>query len=210
MMAVDSYIQVMPPRHLTAVALACALLLPLGCGGGGGAARRANLDLRKRNQALTTQVAKLEAESDQLRSDVRRLESEREVLPTLPQERLEGLWTVAGLEFGRLTGVDERADGRPLKVYLKPVDQDGSTLKAAGSITVEAFDLAADAVRLGRWQFPLDQVKRHWVSGGLLNEYLLTCHWEGDPPAEGRKLVVKATFHDALTQRTFEARTDVP
>jgi hypothetical protein len=47
------------------------------------------------------------------------------------------------------------------------------------------------------------------VSGGVLDEYILTCPWEGEPPAEGKSLLVNVTFVDALTQRTFEARTDV-
>ena len=190
-------------------ALAClvllVMLLPLGCRG----PNTANVDLRKKNQELQTEASRLRAENEQLKSDVRRLESGTETLPTLPQERLEQMWTVAGLRFGRLTGIDRRAEGHPLKVYLKPVDDSGGTLKAAGSIVIEAFDLNAQDARLGRWEFPLEEARRLWVSGGVLNEYILTCPWEGEAPAEGRKLVVRATFVDALTQRTFEQRIDV-
>ena len=193
-------------RTPTVVAcLAALVLMSVGCR----APSSANIELRKKNQELAGTAARLEAENTQLKSDIRRLEGESETLPTLPQERLEQLWTVAGLKFGRLTGVDRRTEGNPLKVYLKPVDEQGSTLKAAGSIVVEAFDLSAQETRLGHWEFPLDQAKRLWVSGGVLDEYILTCPWEGEPPAEGKSLLVNVTFVDALTQRTFEARTDV-
>jgi hypothetical protein len=189
-------------------ALACLVflaMLPLGCRG----PNRANVDLRKKNQELQAEAARLRAENDQFKSDIRRLESGSQTLATLPQERLEQMWTVAGLRFGRLTGIDRRADGNPLKVYLKPVDDSGATLKAAGSIVIEAFDLDAPDARLGRWEFPVESARRLWVSGGVLNEYILSCPWEGEAPAEGRKLMVRATFVDALTQRTFEERMDV-
>ncbi len=189
---------------LAGVGLLGALLSP-GCR----TPSAANIELRKQNQQLEDQVRQLRAENDQLTSDIRRLESDVETLPTLPQERLAQLWTVAGLRFGRLTGIDRRSEGHPLKVYLKPVDDEGATIKAAGKIIVEAFDLNAAQTRIGSWEIPLAEARRMWNSGGMLNEYILTLPWEGEPPAEGRKLLVKVTFEDALTQRTFEARTDV-
>src|SRR5688572_2219744 len=85
--------------NLTA-AFGLVLLLQFGCR----APNQANIELRKQNQELRTDVSRLRAEVDQLKSDIRRFESSAEVLPTLPQERLEQLWTVAGVSFGRLTG----------------------------------------------------------------------------------------------------------
>lgn len=186
--------------------LAASLLLPLvgGCRG----PNKANIELRKRSQDLVEQVDRLTAENRQLRADLRRQESQGEALPTLPADRLEDLWTVADLEFGRLTGIDWRAPGTPLKVYLRPLDTGRSPLKAAGSITVEAFDLDAEDVRLGKWEFPLEEAKQLWTSLGPLNEYVLVCPWDGEPPAEGTNLVVKATFTDALTQRRFDKTTE--
>lgn len=181
------------------------LLLPLGCRG----PNKANIELRKQNQELSATVNRLRADNEQLQADVRRLESQNEMVSTLPSERLEQLWTVADLGFGRLTGTDRRAEGAPLKVYLRPLDRHGSTLKAAGAITVEAFDLDADEVRLGKWEFPLEQAKSLWTSGGLLNEYVLVCPWEGDPPAEGTDLLIKVTFVDALTQRRLQKTKEV-
>ena len=186
------------------------VLIALACSGCFlGRPNLANIELRRKNQQLSDAVAQLERENAQLKSDIRRLESGRDVLPSLPQERLEQLWTVAGIKFGRATGIDRRAEGQPLKVSLRPVDAEGSTLKAAGSIVIEAFDLEAESVRLGRWEFALSDARSSWMSVGMLNEYVLTCRWESQPPPEGRKLIVKATFEDALTQRSFEGRTEV-
>ena len=195
--------------NLTPLGLALAIGVALAAAGCGRAASRANIELRKEIQSLRGDVRRLTAANDQLRGDVRRLESSATTLPTLPADRLAQLWTVAGLGFGRLTGVDDRADGRPLRVALRPLDTDGATLKAAGAITIEAFDLDAQTVRLARWEFPADDIKQYWLSGGLVNEYVFTLTWPGDPPPPGTKLLVRATFTDALTGRTFEARRDV-
>lgn len=190
------------------LALATLLLLPLGVGVAGcRGPNQASIEVRRKNQELADQINRLTAENRQLRADLQRLERQEERLPTLPTERIEQLWTVADLGFGRLTGIDRRAEGAPLKVYLKPLDETGSTLKAAGSIVVEAFDLDAEDVRLGRWEFPIEEAKSRWTSLGPLNEYVLVCPWDGEAPAEGTDLLVKATFTDALTQRRFEETT---
>ena len=189
--------------------LAAALMAVVSLGCGFGKPHQANVKLRKENETLQQQVTQLEREAQQLRSDVRRLESESDVLPTLPQERLEQLWTVGDIRFGRLTGIDRRAEGSPLKVYLRPVDPEGSTMKAAGSITIEAFDLESEQVRLGRWEFPIEEARKHWMSVGVLNEYVLTCPWQSEAPAEGRNILVRAIFQDALTQRSFQSQVNV-
>ena len=82
-------------------------------------------------------------------------------------------------------------------------------MKAAGSITIEAFDLDAEQVRLGRWEFPVDEARRLWMSVGMLNEYVLTCPWQSEAPAEGSNLLVRAIFYDALTQRSFQSQVNV-
>ena len=181
-------------------------LLLAGCR----APNKANIELRKKNQDLQEKVAQLQSSNDQLRGNLRSLENQSEgnTLPTLPTSRLSELFTVADVTFGRLTGVDDGAPGRPLKVYLTPVDGGGDTLKAVGDVTVQAFDLSADRPRLGEWKFPADQVKKRWT-GLVIGAYVLTCPWDAGPPPAGTKLTVQVTFVDALTGRTIEAKKDV-
>ena len=174
------------------------------------APNKANIELRKKNQDLRAQVAQLQSKNDQLRGDMQRLESQSEgnTLPTLPTSRLSELFTVADVTFGRLTGVDDGAPGKPLKVYLTPVDSGGDTIKAVGDVTVEAFNLSADQPRLGKWEFPAAQVKKLWT-GLAIGGYVLTCPWQDSPPPPGTKMTLKVTFVDALTGRTVEAKKDV-
>ena len=195
-----------PPSIALPLVASVILTACLASGCGSGNSKRANIGLRKEVRDLNARVARLTAENDQLKGDVRRLEqSSSGTVQALPQERLEQLWTVAGLKFGRLTKIDINADGQPLKVYLTPIDQDGQPLRAAGEITVEAFDLNAPDVRLGTWAFPLAEAKRYWMSALAINGYVLTCPWEGGPPSRDTDLLVKARFVDALTGRTVEA-----
>lgn len=183
--------------------LAIALLLVLtlaGCS----QPNKANTDLRKRNQELQAKVEELTRVNEQLRSQARSLESDRGTLATLPQDRLEQLFTVGGIEFGRLTG----REGDNLKVYLTPTDDDGSAFKAAGGVRVEAFNLnGGEQVRVGTWTFPIDEAKKCWQSGALFSGYVLTCDLiDADAkPADDADLLIKATYEDGLTGRSFEA-----
>ena len=55
----------------------------------------------------------------------------------------------------------------------------------------------------------LDEARRLWMSVGMLNEYVLTCPWQSEAPAEGSNLLVRAIFYDALTQRSFQSQVNV-
>ena len=196
------------PARSSKIPLLALLLLPIGplsCGG----PDSVNIQLRKDKQAMEEKIAALGRENEQLRSQIRSLESDVNSVETLPQDRLAQLFTVAGINIGRLTG---RADGfAGLRVYVQPYDEDGDTIKAVGTVTVEAFDLAAGEeanVRVGRWTFDASENKRRWLSGRLYSGFSFECPWES-APGDGSDLLVKVTFADSLTGRQFEARREV-
>src|SRR5207248_391538 len=94
---------------------------------------------------------------------------------TLPQDRLNHLFTVHGIQFGRLTGLDEAG---LLKVYVVPTDDAGQQLKAAGSFVVEAFDLASkEQTLVARREFSVDDARKLWFGQALLYEYVLPVPW---------------------------------
>ena len=193
-------------RRLALVATAVACVALAGCGG----PNRANVELRREKQELRDRVAELLRQNDQLRSQARALEGNRPAVATLPQDRLEQLFTVAGVRFGRLTGRADEFDG--LEVYLEPTDGQGDLLKAAGGVRVEAFDLTADRARLATWEFGLDRAKRLWQSGRLASGYALDLRWAdagATPPPADRPLLIKATFRDGLTGREFTATREM-
>ena len=109
----------------------CASAVPLvfcGCG----KPNAANIELRKQNQQLTQQIEDLDRRHQADVARIRTLESQQESLPTLPQERLDKLFTTHGIRFGKLTGgfdADPKQPGdEAVKIYLVPFDAQGNDL----------------------------------------------------------------------------------
>src|SRR6185436_17134190 len=124
-------------------------------------------------------------------------------------ERLDRLFTTHGLRIGRLTGgadLDlEKPGDEALRVYVVPTDQTSDPIKAAGSWTIEAFDLARGSdTRIGKWTYTADQAREHWNS--FLNQYgyMFTNPWQ-TPPAHP-ELTLRVTFVDELTGREYTAQ----
>jgi hypothetical protein len=183
-------------------ALALAPLLSLAsCG----SPNRANIIVRKQNQDLQDKIASLNRQHDADQATIQGLKERIGTLPTLPEDRLARLFTTHGLSLGKLTGGADLDRDKPgdegLKVYATPTDDDGDTLKAAGSFVVEAFDLAAKPAEVGKWTFDTDATRKTWNGSFLSHQYVLTCPWQTVPRHE--ELTVKVTFRDELTGREF-------
>jgi len=134
------------------------------------------------------------------------LQKSSTTVPTLPQARLESLFTTHSIKIGRLTGgtatkVDSQFDDA-IKVYLTPLDETGSSLKATGRVTVEAFDLAKSGNnRVGRWEFSPIELKDAWRSLGPLEAFVLICPLRSPP--QHSELALNIIFDDELTGQTF-------
>src|SRR5688500_6886629 len=179
-------------RWLSA-AFACFMLV-----GGCSSPNKANIELRKQNRDLRTQIEQLQRQHEADVATIRSLESrEAATAPTLPNEQITKLFTVHGLQSGRLTGADPD-NPNALKVYVIPTDGAGEPIKAAGSFVVEAFDLAASGDnRIGRWEFPLEQAGKNWFGKAMLYTYVLPLPLESKPAHP--EITLKVTFTDGLT-----------
>ena len=192
-----------PERRLATALLIGIIFLTASCRG----PSQANIELRKEKQKLEEELAQLRQQRDADAARIRALESQVGTLPTLPQDRLNKLFTTHGIRFGRLSGgakIDPASAGDDaMKIYITPVDDKGDVLKAAGAFVVEAFDLTRGSdVRVGRWEFPVDDARKNWFGEAMLYTYVLTCPWQEIKPS-GSELTVKVSFTDELTQRTF-------
>lgn len=198
--------EIAPARHRCLPALVSVLsvvqLLSSGCS----SPSAANNKLRAENLKLQDQITSLQREKESDRATIQAKETMSGTIPTLPQERLDKLFTAGGLKLGRLTGGDHWTgpntgdDG--IKVEAVPLDQQGEKLKAAGSFVVELFDLSQPTeAHVGHWSFNVDQSRQNWYGGGLLYSYILKCPWQKAPVHAD--LTLKVTFTDELTGREF-------
>lgn len=155
-------------------------------------------------------IKKLSQDNLRLRAKLAERDRQIDTLQKLGDKRLDELFYVKRISLGRHTGaVDldgkEGIDG--IKVYLKPIDQDGSVIKAAGSVTVQLFDLASkkDSNLIATHNFSTEQVAKTWSSGFLAYHYSLECPWRDAPP-EGNHITVRVTFTEYLTGKSFTAQ----
>jgi hypothetical protein len=191
----------------------CASAVPFCLFTGCAKPSNANIALRKQVQDQESQIVDLQRQRAGDLATIRALQSQATTVPTLPQERLEQLYTTHGLRIGRLTGGAKTDPALPaddvLKVYAVPLDQKGDLLKAAGSFLIDAYDLSLppNDNHLGRWEIGAVEAEKSWFGNVMMYGYTLTLPWQ-HPPAGGR-VTVRVTFTDALTGRQFTEQQDV-
>lgn len=187
-----------------AILLTSAAMLAAGCG----SPNSANIVVRKQNQDLQDKIDSLTRTHEADQAELNGLKDRIGTLPTLPDDRLAKLFTTHGLSLGKLTGGADLDRDKPgdegFKVYVTPTDDQGDTLKAAGSFVIEAFDLASKLPERGKWTFDTDQTRKCWNGSFLSHQYVLTCPWQS--PIQHEELTVKVTFRDELTGREFHTQ----
>jgi hypothetical protein len=182
--------------------VALLYLLASGCG----SPSAANIALRKQQQTLQSENNQLKT---QHQLDVETLAACQRSHPTttaLSPEQLENVVSTHGLKFGELTGGDNpdptaNVDSE-LKVYVVPLDGEGTPIKAAGAFTVQAFNLGNPVKPLiGTWTFEPGQVRKLFYNQLLLYTYVLSCPWQTQTVTAD--LTIRVTFDDTLTGREF-------
>lgn len=157
------------------------------------------LDARDRLEASRKEVAELK----------RQLAGRDEKIRTLRRlgpKRLEHLFHVKSVRLGRYTGgaeMDDRPGNDGIKVFCTPIDQHGSGLKAAGTVTVQLFDLAEAPAQSKIFEktWPVETIHKAWSGGLFGGHYALDCRWSA-PPAHD-EITVRVQFLDYLTGNRF-------
>jgi outer membrane murein-binding lipoprotein Lpp len=171
---------------------------------------KANIALRREIQSLQDKVSDLESRDKAAKAQVAALEANRSV-PTLPNEKLQRLYTASGFKFKNLTLGQDLDPGKPgdegFKIAVAPIDQFGDEFKSAGSIKVELFDLSLPDTRLGSWSLDTPDAQKRWLSTPVIDGYVLSFPWQTTPVSS--KLLVKVTFTEELTGRVFDGQTDL-
>lgn len=170
-------------------------------------------ELRIREDRLADAERRLNQTESELQLSRKEANSLRDQLAkggdsALLPEQAELLNKANGLKFGGLltTGVDrdEVPGDEILSVLLMPHDGDGGLVKLAGTLRIEALDLAetGEKQKLGEWSYSVAQTRELWHSGFFAAGYLTEIPWKRAPTHP------EVTLHARLTTldgRTFDA-----
>ncbi len=197
----------------SARAMVAILLLAVSTGGGCGP-NRVNVQLRKDKQQLEERLAHLQTRADADRLRIQSLQDRVGTVPTLPQAKLDAMFTTHGIELNRFSGAVDLDPTKPgdegIKVYVSPLDEEGDPIKATGHLTIEAFDLTGDPPRrLARKTIDPAELKQLRRDFGLLHAFVVTLPWQVQP--RHQQVLIQASFVDVLTGRKYAAehRVDV-
>ena len=115
------------------------------------------------------------------------------------------------LVLGRQTGgIDD--DGLPgdeaLQLVLEPRDADNHTIKAPGTLNIQALEVTLEGTKkpLSSWQVDAETLRKSWRSGLLSTGYFLMLPWKNWPSSTRVRVVVQFVGQD---ERLFEADRDV-
>jgi len=184
-----------------------AALVPvaLGCEG-----PSQEIPLREQLRDKNVRILELRRENLALRNKLQQQGQQLKTLLALGESRLEVIPHVATIKLGRYSGGID-TDGKPgddaVKVYLTPIDQYGSPIKAAGDVTIQLYDLSAEPAHnlLGEYKWSAEEVMEHWAGGFITWHYRFVCPLRSGPPAQ-RQITVRAIFVEYLTGKTFSAQ----
>ena len=182
--------------------LRTAVILTLAASGGCFGPERIDPALAERDQARQ-EARQLREQLQQARTRLAERDRQVENLLALGDKRIEKLYLVQRLRLGSGTGGAD-LDGKPgdeaVKVFLEPIDQHGSVLKASGAVTIQLYDLAAGVKGnlLAEYRFDLDETAKCWHSGFLAYHYRFTCRWKTALPTHD-EITVRVEFLDYLT-----------
>ena len=153
----------------------------------------------------TNSPAKLADEIAQLKKQVEGL------MGINKDARTEALSTLSAVEVTSRSGLysnDTDKKKNRLVVYLKPIDDMGDVVKAAGTVDVELWNLnlPAQNAMLGQWKVVPEQLKKNWTGSMLTNYYKLQFDVASILTGEEKELTLKVQFTDYLTGKIFKSQ----
>lgn len=155
---------------------------------------------------LNDQLAAQKATIDEL---TRRVDTIRAIKP----EDLQRVFYPVDIQIDKLSGgynADDQPGDDGVVVYLRPVDEDGDTLKAAGEIRIQLYDLAADASPLiAEYVITPDEARELWFGMLMTSHYRIRCPWPRGRAPRHPEITIRAAFTDYLTQRAMTAQRSV-
>ena len=158
---------------------------------------------------IKRQNAKLKAENEQLKKQLETL------MGISKPARIEAISAVTAIELTNRCGIyDKSKDSndtgkkKMLMVYLRPIDDMGDVLKAAGAVKIELWNLNAkpSEALLKSWQIEPKDLKKRWSGSLLTSYYKLSFDVNSILTGKEKELTLKAEFTDYLTGKILEGQ----
>ncbi|MGD0785318.1 MAG: hypothetical protein ABR969_05850 [Sedimentisphaerales bacterium] len=125
--------------------------------------------------------------------------------------RIEALSTITAIEITSRSGLyDKNKDKKndTLIVYLKPIDDMGDVIKAAGAVDVELWNLNAkpQEALLKSWVIEPKELKKNWSGSLMTCYYKLQFDVNSVLTGKEKDLTLKAQFTDYLTGKVLKGQ----
>jgi len=160
-------------------------------------------------EQLTKEKTQQQKQIEQSEIENKQLKQQVQVLSGLPEEvKLESLNRIESVKIGKYTGFfDKDDDGRKEKliVYIQPIDEQGDTIKATGTVDVQLWNLnkTDSQALLGRWKVEPGELKKLWFATLVTINYRLTFDVTDIVEGLEEPSTVKVTFTDYMTGKVF-------
>jgi len=193
------------PTHLRICATSFLLFLA-GCGIG--TERKTPEELRA--EKLQQEKASLKGDVEQHRVQIEQLRAQIRELSAL-KDKPNNPYELTSLRIAKISNFfDKDRDGiqETLVVYVQPIDTEGDVVKAAGTVSVQLWNLnnPNGQALLGQWKVEPAELRKLWFNSLAITSYRLTF---ARPDAVGvfsEPLTLRVTFTDYLTGETFLAQ----
>lgn len=179
-----------------------------GCGGRQNVLWEDMEQLQQENTDLSLQVQSLQEKNTQLTDQVNTLAGLNK------QIRLQALDTLETIRLHRRTGLydlDEDGTKETLVVYVEPLDTAQDTVKAAGSVNVQLWNLDVDSAeaKLADWTLSPVELQQLWGGNIFASYYRLPFPISDILTGAEKELTVKVTFMDYQFGKVLTDQTTI-
>jgi outer membrane murein-binding lipoprotein Lpp len=184
------------------------VVLAAVCVGGCEADREQQLRLEQQRDQAAAEAKTLKAEVEKLSAQIQQQNQQIQTLQALGEKRLDRLFLVQKIEIERHSGavdLDKQPGQDAMKVFLSPIDRDGHTIKTAGDVKIQLFDLAEPEGKnlYAEYAYDVDQIGKSWSGGLFGGHFTFECRWPDGRPPKHDQITIRAEFTDYLTGKTF-------
>ena len=189
------------------------LVLGIACGlpGAGCISGKDYVNAQKELQLQQEQVRRLEQELAAEQATVRGVREQLTTARGLDADTLKMLVLPVRIELVSQSGgydKDRKGGHDGIVLYVRPLDAEGHTCKAAGTFKVTLLDLAepAQPVVIGVYEFDAPTTRSLWYGRFMTSHFTLHCPWPPSGPPAHNRVTANVQYTEMLTGQVFVAQ----